>query len=116
MSWLNVSEELKDKVIAVLSKLASNEENAEMAEAYSEAAAELKLWDGKEDLFKNPFTAWADEHKEELAPYKGKAVAIHLEKGVLMSADQESYWNGSFEQEVQKVIGGLDPSIFLMVI
>jgi hypothetical protein len=116
MSWLNISSELKDKVIAVLSKLASNEENAEMAEAYSEAAAELKLWDGKEDLFKNPFTAWADEHKEELAPYKGKAVAIHLEKGVLMSAEPEQFFNGNFEKEVQKIIGGINTDIFLMVL
>ena len=115
MSWSNLVLNDQRRVLEGIRQLASEETSNEvLATAYAEAANELELWLNM-DHSDDPFTIWLEAHKEELSSYQGKAVAIHLDKGVVASADADSFWDGSFQSDTSALFKN-DPSIYLTIV
>lgn len=120
MSWTNTAAEYQNDVIASLRSLAGelyNEEtggNPLLANAYLAAIDELELWINT-DRTQDPFTLWLETHKEDLQKHLGRAVAIHLDKGVVASAEVEAFWDGSLRSEVSSLFPN-DPKVYITVV
>src|SRR5271154_7168474 len=109
MSWMTLDADLQKQVIGHLREAASKEQTEALANGFGWAANELELWISQ---LEDPFYEWLEAHKGELATYAGKAVAVHLDQGILATGTAEAFWNGSFRQDVSAVFDN-DPSIFI---
>jgi hypothetical protein len=120
MNWTNITAEYQNKVLQELNFLAEEALNEGtggdpiLANAYLAAADELSLWINN-DRQNDPFSLWLEKQKGELLPHAGKAVAVHLDKGIIETGEAESFWDGSFRKQVIAAFGD-DPKIFLSVV
>lgn len=113
MSWVTLDSSLQTKVLDRLRVFATEEKDETLSYAFVAAANELELW--IENSINDSFTAWLDTHHDELSKHAGKAVAVHLEKGVLATASAESFWDGTFHTDTSALFHN-DPSIFITVV
>jgi hypothetical protein len=120
MSWTNATFDYQNKVIEALKFLAEEAYDAEsggdpvLANAYLAAADELMLWLNV-DRQNDPFALWLEKNKEELLIHAGKAVSIHIDRGVVATGTAESFWDGSFRKEVLSAFKD-DPKIYITVV
>lgn len=112
MSWVALDTDLQTAVLTKLRLLAVAEKDDKLSHALAEAANELELWLVHET---DPFTEWLELHENELKPYVGQTVAIHLEKGVIASSAAETFWDGTFRDSMNSLFQN-DPSIFITVV
>jgi hypothetical protein len=120
MSWTNTTADYQNKVIESIRHMATEAYDEEtggdpaLATACLAAADELGLWLNA-DRQNDPFALWLEKHKDELPSHAGKAVAIHLDKGVVATGDAESFWDGSFRKEALPAFQD-DPKIYITVV
>src|ERR1700722_13452950 len=113
MSWTTMDTDLQTKVLDKMHLFASEETDEALSNAFVLAANELKLWINGATV--DPFTVWLTDHHSELEPYAGKAVAVHLEKGIVASAEASAFWDGSFQTETYAAHHN-DSNIFITVV